>query len=40
MACLQRQPDLVVGADTVVTMDDRIYEKPRDAQDALQMLSR
>ncbi|XP_064636014.1 dTTP/UTP pyrophosphatase-like [Lineus longissimus] len=33
-------PDLVIGADTVVTMDDVIYEKPKDKDDAFRMLSR
>ncbi|XP_013792355.2 N-acetylserotonin O-methyltransferase-like protein [Limulus polyphemus] len=35
-----KQPDLVIGADTVVTMDSIIFEKPRDEEDAFQMLSR
>ncbi|ESP00014.1 hypothetical protein LOTGIDRAFT_178022 [Lottia gigantea] len=34
----QRIPDLVIGADTVVAMDDKIYEKPKDRQDAINML--
>lgn len=33
-------PDLVIGADTVVTMDETIFEKPKDKEDAFQMLSR
>lgn len=32
-------PDLTIGADTVVTMDNKIFEKPRDKEDAFQMLS-
>ena len=32
-------PDLIIGADTVVTMDGRIYEKPKDEEDAFFMLS-
>ncbi|KAK7097031.1 probable bifunctional dTTP/UTP pyrophosphatase/methyltransferase protein [Littorina saxatilis] len=32
-------PDLVIGADTVVSMDGRIFEKPKDFQDAFNMLS-
>lgn len=35
-----RNPDLVIGADTVVTMDEVIYEKPNDAKDAFNMLSK
>lgn len=35
-----RQPDLVIGADTVVTMDNIIFEKPQDEEHAFQMLSR
>lgn len=34
------QPDLVIGADTVVTLDDVIYEKPNDVQDACRILSK
>jgi septum formation protein len=33
-----RQASLVIGADTVVTMNDVIYEKPRDEFDAFTML--
>jgi len=33
------RPFLVIGADTVVTMDERIYEKPSSRQDAFDMLS-
>ncbi|KAL5011886.1 hypothetical protein ScPMuIL_010437 [Solemya velum] len=33
-------PDLLIGADTIVTMDGVIYEKPRDEEDAFNMLSR
>jgi septum formation protein len=36
---LQTLPDLIVGADTVVTMDNRIYEKPKDTADAFDILS-
>ncbi len=31
--------DLVVGADTIVLLNDRIYEKPGDRQHAIDMLS-
>lgn len=34
------RPDLVIGADTVVTLDEMIYEKPRDSDDAFRMLSK
>jgi septum formation protein len=30
--------DLVLGADTVVTLDEHILEKPRDAADAIRMI--
>ncbi|XP_072470609.1 probable bifunctional dTTP/UTP pyrophosphatase/methyltransferase protein isoform X2 [Notamacropus eugenii] len=35
-----RPPDIVIGADTVVTVDGLILEKPADKQDAYNMLSR
>jgi septum formation protein len=31
---------LVLGADTIVVLDDEVLEKPRDAEDAVVMLSR
>lgn len=34
------RPDLVIGADTVVTMDEVIYEKPRDTDDAFAILTK
>jgi septum formation protein len=34
------RPDLVIGADTVVTMDEVIYEKPRDSADAFAILTK
>lgn len=34
-----RPPSLVIGADTVVCMDGKIFEKPKDQQDAFNMLS-
>lgn len=34
------QPDLVIGADTVVTLYDEIMEKPKDEEDAFDMLKR
>ena len=37
---IKNPPFLVIGADTVVTMDDVIYEKPRSKQDAFHMLSK
>ncbi|KAJ8383533.1 hypothetical protein AAFF_G00219830 [Aldrovandia affinis] len=35
-----KTPDIVIGADTVVTVDGLILEKPVDKQDAYRMLSR
>ncbi|XP_067138599.1 probable bifunctional dTTP/UTP pyrophosphatase/methyltransferase protein [Centruroides vittatus] len=36
---LQKTPaDLVIGADTIVTLDGRIFEKPKNEDDAFQML--
>ncbi|XP_037367614.1 probable bifunctional dTTP/UTP pyrophosphatase/methyltransferase protein [Talpa occidentalis] len=35
-----RTPDVVIGADTIVTVDGLILEKPVDKQDAYRMLSR
>ncbi|KAL7865883.1 hypothetical protein SRHO_G00111300 [Serrasalmus rhombeus] len=35
-----KTPDIVIGADTVVTVDGLILEKPVDKQDAYHMLSR
>ena len=33
-------PDLVIGADTVVTLYDEILEKPKDGEDAYDMLKK
>lgn len=33
-------PDLVIGADTVVTLYDEIIEKPKDEEDAFEMLKK
>lgn len=33
------EPDLLIGCDTIVTMDNRIYEKPKNEEDAIDMLS-
>lgn len=33
------RPDLIIGADTVVSMDGKIYGKPRDEEDAIDMLT-
>jgi len=33
------EPDLIIGADTIVTMDNKIYEKPLNEEDAIDMLS-
>ncbi|XP_052004224.1 probable bifunctional dTTP/UTP pyrophosphatase/methyltransferase protein isoform X1 [Xyrauchen texanus] len=35
-----KTPDIVIGSDTVVTVDGLILEKPTDKQDAYRMLSR
>ncbi|NXU43489.1 ASML protein, partial [Drymodes brunneopygia] len=35
-----RTPDIVIGADTIVSVDEKILEKPVDKQDAYRMLSR
>ncbi|KFQ68070.1 N-acetylserotonin O-methyltransferase-like, partial [Phaethon lepturus] len=35
-----RTPDVVIGADTIVTVGEQILEKPVDKQDAYRMLSR
>jgi septum formation protein len=37
---LLRQPTLVLGSDTIVELDGAILEKPRDIEDAKQMLRR
>ncbi|KAI2806223.1 hypothetical protein RDWZM_009238 [Blomia tropicalis] len=34
----QSQCDLIIGCDTVVTLDGTIYEKPTDTEDAIRML--
>lgn len=31
--------DIILGADTVVSLDDKIYGKPEDSEDAAEMLS-
>lgn len=33
-----KQCDLIIGCDTVVTLEDRIYEKPKSTEDAISML--
>lgn len=35
-----QRPDLVIGADTVVTLYDDIMEKPKDEEDAFEMLKK
>ncbi|HHW15193.1 MAG TPA: septum formation protein Maf [Firmicutes bacterium] len=35
----RRRPATVLGADTVVVLDGRVFGKPRDAVDAVEMLS-
>ena len=34
----QRRDEIVLGADTVVVLDQQVLEKPRDAEDARRML--
>lgn len=36
----QRKPDIVIGADTMVTMDGEMYGKPKSAQDAFDTLKK
>ena len=33
-------PELVIGADTVVTLDGQVYGKPADKQDAFNTISK
>lgn len=33
-------PSLVIGADTLVTMNDTIYGKPKDSKNAIEILTR
>lgn len=35
-----KPPDLIIGADTVVTMDNEIFEKPNSRDHAVKILSR
>lgn len=37
-AAWEREDEIVLGADTVVVVEDRVLEKPRDAEDARAML--
>lgn len=32
------QPDIIIGADTVVSMDGKLYGKPKDEEKAFEML--
>lgn len=34
-----KPPTLIIGADTLVTMDDKVYGKPKDDADAFGMLT-
>lgn len=34
------KPNLIIGADTIVTYGETIYGKPKDEQDALQILTK
>lgn len=40
VADIIQEPALVIGADTVVVLDKEILEKPKDAQDAFDMLKK
>lgn len=33
-------PDVIIGADTMVTMDDKMYGKPKSKQDAIDTLKK
>lgn len=35
-----RPPDMVIAADTMVTLDGKMFGKPKDKQEAFDMLSR
>jgi len=37
---LKKDRMLIIGCDTVVTLDDNIYEKPSDREDAIHMLAK
>ncbi|XP_005093407.1 probable bifunctional dTTP/UTP pyrophosphatase/methyltransferase protein [Aplysia californica] len=39
LASTQPLPDLIIGADTVVSQGSEIFEKPKDKQDAVRILS-
>lgn len=32
------QPDILIGADTMVTLDNRMYGKPKSKEEAVEML--
>ncbi|KAF7488164.1 putative bifunctional dTTP/UTP pyrophosphatase/methyltransferase protein [Sarcoptes scabiei] len=40
LALDKRPADLVIGCDTVVTLNDEIYGKPKDSNDAIKMLTK
>lgn len=35
----EKEDKTIIGCDTIVTLDDKIYGKPKDAEEALNMLS-
>lgn len=37
---IQKKPSLIIGADTVVTLNKEIFGKPKDESDAFSMLER
>lgn len=32
------KPDIIIGADTIVSMDEKVYGKPKDDEAAVKML--
>lgn len=36
----KKPPSLIIGADTVVTLGETIYGKPKDSKDAFRILSK
>lgn len=35
---MKQKFDLIIAADTIVTMNDKIFEKPKSIQDAIETL--
>lgn len=36
----EKMPDIIIGADTMVTFDGKMYGKPKNHEDAIQMLKK